>query len=457
MNLTIANLFKVPEIRNKILITLGLLLVYRIGSFIPLPGVKIQESLQQLRGANADQSGLMQVFGMMNVLTGGSLQSATIFSLGVMPYISASIIFSLLSKALPSLEKIAKEGQSGQRKIQQYTRLATVGICLIQSWFVIIGALAGRDGKESSLLHDGIAQWQGLYYIVVMVALTAGTMFIMWLGEQITEHGIGNGTSLIIMAGIVSNLYPALPSITSTEEYQKLLLFLGIWAFAVVAVVYMTKAQRRIPIQMPRHTKGSRTVGGDKRYLPFKLNQANVMPIIFGSALLMIPSFIGNAMSDTAIGGWLSLSFGGERGFWFVTSFTALIYFFAFFWTSMMFQPNEIAKNLQENGSFIPTIKPGKPTAEFLEKTMVRITLAGSTFLAIVAVLPTVLRAGSGGSMTQALIYFMSGTSILIVVSVALDMVEKLHAMLLMRNYETINQAAGDQAAGGSGWGRRSS
>lgn len=453
MNLTIANLFKVPEIRNKILITLGLLLVYRIGYFIPLPGVNFLESLRQQQQAAGDQGGWMQVYTLMNVLTGGNLQSATIFSLGVMPYISASIIFSLLSKAIPSLEKIAKEGQSGQRKINQYTRLATVAICLIQSWFVIIGALAGKD----KLLHSGISQWQGLYYVVVMVALTAGTMFIMWLGEQITEHGVGNGISLIIMAGIVSGLSPALPTLTSKEDYQQLLLFLGVWAFAVVAVVYMTKAQRRIPIQQPRHTKGTRTVGGDKRYLPFKLNQANVMPIIFGSALLMIPAMIGSTFSHTSFGGWLELSFGGERGFWFVVSFTALIFFFAFFWTSMMFQPNEIAKNLQENGSFIPTVKPGKPTAEFLEKTMVRLTLAGSAFLAIVAVLPTILRTGGGGSMSQAMIYFMSGTSILIVVSVALDMVEKLNAMLLMRNYETINQATGEQAASGSGWGRRSS
>jgi preprotein translocase subunit SecY len=450
MNLTIANLFKVPEIRNKILITLGLLLVYRIGFFIPLPGVDFAESLRQQRQAAGDQGGLMQVFTLVNLLTGGSLQSATIFSLGVMPYISASIIFSLLSKAIPSLEKIAKEGQSGQRKINQYTRLATVGICLIQSWFVIIGALSGKEGK---LIHQGVSQWLGLYYIVVMVALTAGTMFIMWLGEQITEHGIGNGISLIIMAGIVSGLSPALPSLTSTEDYQQLLLFLAVWAFAVVAVVYMTKAQRRIPIQQPRHTKGTRTVGGDKRYLPFKLNQANVMPIIFGSALLLIPSAIGTAFSGTSFGGWLELSFGGERGFWFVASFTVLIFFFAFFWTSMMFQPNEIANNLKENGSFIPTVTPGKPTAEFLEKTMVRLTLAGSTFLAIVAVMPTILRTGGGGSMSQAMIYFMSGTSILIVVSVALDMVEKLNAMLLMRNYETFNQPTGEQASGGSGFG----
>ena len=454
MNLSIANLFKVPEIRNKILITLGLLLVYRIGFFIPLPGVNVQESLSQARAL----SGVGRVFGMMNILTGGSLQSATIFSLGVMPYISASIIFSLLAKAVPSLEKIAKEGQAGQRKINQYTRLATVGICLVQSWFVIFGALAVDGGK---LLHTGVASWQGLYYIVVMVALTAGTMFVMWLGEQITEHGVGNGVSLIIMAGIVSNLYPSLSLYFQQgfgrDDWQKLLFFIGAWGLAVVAVVYMTKAQRRIPIQQPRHTRGSRSVGGEKTFLPFKLNQANVMPIIFGSALLMIPAMIGKAFESTAFGSWLDLAFGGQRGFWFVICFTALIYFFAFFWTSMMFQPNEIAKNLQENGSFIPTIKPGKPTAEFLEKTMVRITLAGATFLAIVAVLPSVLGATGGASMDQALIYFMSGTSILIVVGVALDMVEKLNAMMLMRNYESFNQAASESAAGGSGWGRRPS
>jgi preprotein translocase subunit SecY len=450
MNLSITNLFKVPEIRNKILITLGLLLVYRIGFFIPLPGVQVQPAFDQMR----DLGGVGKLFGMMNVLTGGSLQSATIFSLGVMPYISASIIFSLLAKAVPSLEKIAKEGQSGQRKINQYTRLATVGICLIQSWFVIFGALGVENSK---LLHAGVREWWGLYCVVVMVALTAGTMFIMWLGEQITEHGIGNGISLIIMAGIVSNLYPSLGTYfqlgMTRENWQALLLFLGAWGVAVVAVVYMTKAQRRIPIQQAKHTRGSRQFGGERAYLPFKLNQANVMPIIFGSALLMIPAMLGTALGNT----WLEQAFGGQRGFWFVTSFTALIYFFAFFWTSMMFQPNEIAKNLQEGGSFIPGIRPGKPTAEYLEHTMVRITLAGATFLAIVAVLPSLLGASGGGSMDQVLIYFMSGTSILIVVGVALDMVEKLNALLVMRNYEGFLEGAGDAGAASSGWGRRSS
>jgi preprotein translocase subunit SecY len=450
MNLTLANLFKIPEIRTKLLITLGLLLVYRIGFFIPLPGVNFHAALEQMRNLG----GAGRVLGMMNVLTGGSLQSATIFSLGVMPYISASIIFSLLSKAVPALEKIAKEGQSGQRKINQYTRLATVGICLVQSWFVIFGALGAENSK---MLHAGVREWFGLYCVVVMVALTAGTMFIMWLGEQITEHGIGNGISLIIMAGIIANLYPSLGLYFSTgldrTAWQNLLFFAGAWGLAVVAVVYMTKAQRRIPIQNAKHTRGRRVYGGERSFLPFKLNQANVMPIIFGSALLMIPAMLGTALKST----WLEQAFGQQRGFWFVASFTGLIYFFAFFWTSMMFQPNEIAKNLQEQGSFVPGIRPGRQTAEFLEQTMVRITLAGATFLAIVAVVPSLFGHRGGGGMDQVLIYFMSGTSILIVVGVALDMVEKLNAMMVMRSYEKTMDPGAEPTGAGSGWGRRSS
>jgi preprotein translocase subunit SecY len=449
MNPSITNLFKVPEIRNKILITMGLLLVYRIGFFIPLPGVDFDEVVRQI----TNLGGIGKLFSMMNVLTGGSLQSATLFSLGVMPYISASIIFSLLAKAVPALEKISKEGASGQRKINQYTRLATVAICLIQSWFVIFGTL-GADG--SKLLHTGVREYFGLYCVVVMVALTAGTMFIMWLGEQITEHGVGNGISLIIMAGIIANLYPSMAVYFEygfdREAWQNLLLFVGAWGVAVVAVVYMTKAQRRIPIQQAKQARGRRVYGGQKHFLPFKVNQAGVMPIIFGSALLMIPAMIGTAVGST----FLEQAFGGQRGFWFVLTFSVLIYFFSFFWTSMMFQPNEIAKNLQEGGSFIPGIRPGKPTAQFLEQTMVRITLAGATFLAIIAVFPSLI-GGGGGSMDSVLLYFMSGTSILIVVGVALDMVEKINSLLIMRNYEGFMAEGGGEAAGAGGWGRRSS
>ncbi|MDO8348765.1 MAG: preprotein translocase subunit SecY [Planctomycetota bacterium] len=452
MNFSLANLFKIKEIRNKILITLGLLLVYRIGFFIPLPGVNFKPFMDQM----GNLGGVGKLFSMMNVLTGGSLQSATLFSLGVMPYISASIIFSLLAKAVPALEKIAKEGQSGQRKINQYTRITTVGICLVQSWFVIFGALQVEGGK---LLHTGVAEWFGLYCVVVIVALTAGTMFVMWIGEQITEHGVGNGISLIIMAGIIANLYPSVAEYFTygfdREAWQSLLMFMGAWGFAVVAVVYMTKAQRRIPIQQAKHTRGRKVYGGQRHFLPFKVNQAGVMPIIFGSTLLLIPTMIGSVVPELV---WLSDTFGGQRGFWYVTTYSALIFFFAFFWTSMMFQPNDIANNLKEGGSFIPGIRPGKPTAEYLEKTMIRITLAGAAFLAIVAVFPSLVGSRRGGTMDQVLIYFMSGTSILIVVGVALDMVEKLNALLVMRNYEGFlgeGHPAGE-GAGATGWGRRS-
>jgi len=446
MTLSIGNLLRIKEIRDKIFWTLSLLLCYRVGFFVPLPGVNITEAM---KGAG-EGSSVGRMFNIMNVLTGGSLQSATVFSLGVMPYISASIIFSLLAKVVPSLEKIAKEGASGQRKINQYTRVATVAICLLQSMFVIFGTLEARQ----ALLHKGVAEYWGLYVIVIMIALTAGTMFVMWLGEQITEHGIGNGVSLIIMAGIVSNLYPSIDSYFrngfGTEQWQSLLLYLAAWMVSVVSVVFMTKAQRRIPIQQAKQTRGRRVYGGQRHFLPFKINQAGVMPIVFGSALLLIPTVIGKVIGWY----WLEDSFSSQRGFWYVTVYSAMIFFFAFFWTSMMFQPNDIANNLKENGSFIPGIRPGKNTAKFLEDTMVRITLAGATFLSIIAVFPSLFGARRGGTVDQVLIYFMSGTSILIVVGVALDLVEKLNAMLIMRNYEGFMKDPGKGSTGG--WGRRS-
>jgi preprotein translocase subunit SecY len=456
MAVSFRNLFKVKEIRNRILITLGLLMIYRLGFYIPIPGVDYNEAF---KGA-ADDTGFLRMLGIMNVLTGARLQQATLFSLGVMPYISASIIFSLLTKIVPALEKLAKEGASGQKKINQYTRLATVPICFLQSFFVIFGVLSVKD--QGHLLHPGVNNVFWLYAIVVMVTLTAGTLFVMWLGEQITEHGIGNGTSLIIMAGIIAQLFPALTGMwrqnesagTSNEAYQTFLLFIFAWGVAVVAVVFMTKAQRRIPIQQAKQTRGRKVYGGQRHFLPLKVNHSGVMPIIFASALLVIPSILGQALTNVfpSFGYWLSDAFTRGTGFWYIAAYSVLIFFFSFFWTSLMFQPNEMAENLKEYGSFIPGIRPGKKTAEFLEQTMLRITLAGAGFLTIVAVFPSIV--GSNLFLQNwILLYFMSGTSILIVVGVALDLVEKLNAMLIMRNYEGFMKDGGPGVAGG--WGRQ--
>ncbi len=446
MNVSIVNLIKIKEIRTKILITLGLLLCYRVGFSIPLPGVDIREFIQQA-GSGSDAG----LFGIMNVLTGARLQQATLFSLGVMPYISSSIIFSLLTKVVPTLEKLSKEGASGQRKINQYTRLATIPICLLQSMIVVFGVLAPARGVQGGLLHAGVESNWVMYVLVVMLSLTAGTMFIMWLGEQITQHGAGNGISLIIMAGIIAQLWPAFyasfASGANREAWQGLLMFLAAWGIAVLAVVYMTKAQRRIPIQQAKQTRGRRVYGGQRHFLPLKVNQAGVMPIIFASALLLIPAIVGQAIGWN----WLNDTFSRGTGFWYVVCYAGLIFFFAFFWTSLMFQPNEMADNLKEHGSFIPGIRPGKKTSEFLEFTMVRITLAGASFLALIAVFPSLMQ-GSFAGMNQRMLFFMSGTSILIVVGVALDLVEKLNAMLIMRNYEGFMKESG----GPRGWGRRS-
>ncbi len=444
MNVSIVNLIKVKEIRSKLLITLSLLLCYRIGFSIPLPGVDVREFFAQ--GASSGAG----LFGIMNVLTGAALQQATLFSLGVMPYISSSIIFSLLTKVVPTLEKLSKEGASGQRKINQYTRLATIPICLMQSMIVVFGVL--RPGIENGLLYPRAANNFLLYTLVVMLALTAGTMFIMWLGEQITEHGAGNGISVIIMAGIIAQLWPAFYSNfaggVTAQAWQSLLMFIASWGIAVAAVVYMTKAQRRIPIQQAKQTRGRRVYGGQRHFLPLKVNQAGVMPIIFASALLLIPAILGQAIGWN----WLNDAFSSGTGFWYVISYASLIFFFAYFWTSLMFQPNEMADNLKEHGSFIPGIRPGKKTSEFLEFTMVRITLAGAAFLATIAVFPSLMQGTAAfAGMNRGLLFFMSGTSILIVVGVALDLVEKLNAMLIMRNYEGFMKESG----GPRGWGRR--
>ena len=456
MNISLVNLIRVPEIRSKLIFTLTFLALYRIGFMIPLPGVQYEA----FQAAANSAGGGWQNF--MNLMTGAQLQQATLFSLGVMPYISSSIIFSLLTKVVPTLEKLSKEGAAGQRKIAQYTRLTTIPICLVQAMFVVFGVLnENAPNTGTPMLSSTVKDYYALYIIIVMVALTAGTMFIMWLGEQITEHGVGNGISLIIMAGIVAQLWPTMTRLLSAQDksqgdsFQTLLMFLLTWAIMVIAVVFMTKAQRRIPIRQAKQAKGRKVYGGQAHFLPLKVNSAGVMPIIFGSALMMIPMMVGKGLGWT----WMEETFGQQRGFWYVIAFAGMIVFFSFFWTSMMFQPAEMANNLKEYGSFIPGIRPGKNTAEFLERTMERITLVGAAFLATIAVFTTFMQdSGMFTGMEGRLIYFMSGTSILIVVGVALDLVERLNALLVMRNYEGFMKDTGGAdggGSGGSGWGRR--
>jgi len=438
------NLFRVPEIRKKVLFTLGLLLAYRIGFHVPIPGVNyavLERYQEQFTGGFA--------FGIMNALSGGAIGSCMLFTLGVMPYISASIIFSLLVKVVPQLEALAKEGQAGQRIINRYTRYATVPICIVQALFLVYGMLgqAAAEGVIDRALYDA---WY--YKAGVVLTMTTGTLIVMWIGEQITEYGVGNGVSLIIMAGIVARLPTMLSHVATATAAENLsgnawvqpivelvLLYVAITA----GIVFVTRAQRRIPIQQGRQMRGRRVYGGQRHYLPLKVNQAGVMPIIFASFLFIVPTVM-----DKIFGTSFFASAFRWGGFWYILFYSALVFLFSFFWTSLMFQPKEIADNLKEYGGFVPGLRPGARTAEYLEQVMFRVTLAGGAFLVFIAVLPQLL-ASNVPNMPIEMAVFLGGTSILIVVGVVLDLVDKVNSMLVMRRYEGLG-------GGGAGWARSS-
>jgi preprotein translocase subunit SecY len=443
MSNPLLSLVRVPDLRKKLLITIGLLAIYRIGFHLPLPGVDLEE-LQRIQTDLLSGSPLGAMFGMMNMLTGAGIGQAVVFSLGVMPYISASIIFSLLVKVVPSLEALQKEGPAGTRKISQYTRLLTVPICILQAFFVCEGVL---NNPQFGLFNDAENPYTFGFYLLHILVLTAGTIFVMWLGEQLTEHGIGNGISLIIMAGIIADMPAAIAAHLANsygdDRITNLLYLAAVWVVIVIVIVYITRGQRRIPIQQAKLTKGRSMVGGQKHYLPLRINQAGVMPIIFASALFLVPQMLGQIPGF----GFLRDTFGSTAGFWYITTFSALIFFFSFFWNSLMFQPTEIANNLKEHGSFVPGIRPGKKTAEYLERVMTRITVAGAAFLAAIAILPNIVTDSMNVSFQVAA--FLGGTSVLIVVGVALDLVDKVNAYLVMRSYEGIMTKGKAQPKGG--------
>jgi preprotein translocase subunit SecY len=427
----------VPETRKKILATLGLLLAYRVGFQIPIPGM----NPEFLASASNQGSAL---FGLLSAFSGGRLGDTVIFALGIMPYISASIIFSILGKVSPTIEAVQKEGAAGQKKINQWTRLATVPIAFLQALFIWFGVF-----QDPAMIASGAPTF-GLAAVVIL-SLMAGAILVMWIGELITEYGVGNGASLIIMAGIIATMPSSLMGMVAgdNDAYNLILTLAAIWIGIVLVVVFIQKGERRIPIQYARLTRGRRVYGGQRHYLPLKVNMAGVMPIIFASALFIVPGVLFSLLEWD----YLASVFSDTNGFVYVVSSLALVFAFCFFWNNMMFQPDEIANNLRENGSFTPGTRPGKKTADFINGTLTRITLAGAVFLATIAVVPNIITAGIPGLSGNAA-YFLGGTSVLIVVGVAMDVVDKLNAQLVMRNYDGFMKGGGTGSGAGGGWAR---
>ena len=446
----LAEIFTIQELRRKILVTLGLLVVYRIGGFILLPGVNAAEIQKALE--TQQQGGLGGLLNIASALTGGALSRCTLFALGIMPYISAAIIFQLLTKVVPSLEALSKEGEAGRKKINQYTRYATVALCLFQGSFILM-YIMNPQMMGGDVIFPGLASSR-IWFIQSVLILTTGTVFLMWLGEQISEYGIGNGISLIIMVGIIARMPHSIiqfiqnianaPDLQSTYANQtvKLLIFLGLFTAVVVAVVIMTQGQRRIPMQQAKHTRGRRVYGGQKSYLPFSVNSAGVMPVIFAQSLIMLPSMIFAWVGLEA----LTQAWGQSTGFWYITVYVSMIFFFTYFWISIMYNPVEVANNMKEHGSFIPGIRPGRRTAEYMEKIWNRVTIAGAAFLALIAITPQIVSASFDIQYMTA--SFLGGTGILIVVGVALDLVRKIESHLVMRNYDGFLGGGGGRIRG---------
>ncbi|HWL81231.1 MAG TPA: preprotein translocase subunit SecY [Roseomonas sp.] len=431
-NLNLGVLSKATELKKRIWFTLAALIVYRIGTYIPVPGVDAGVMAEILRQHGSG------ILGMFDMFTGGALGRMTVFALNIMPYISASIIIQLMSSAVPSLETLKKEGEAGRKKLNQYTRYLTVVIAIFQAYGIAVG-LEGMQGSFGPAVYNA-----GLFFRISCVAtLVGGTLFLMWLGEQITARGVGNGISLIIFAGIVANVPSALVATlelgrTGALSTVFIIAFLLI-ALAVIAfVVFMERAQRRIPIQYPKRQVGNRMFGGESTHLPLKLNTAGVIPPIFASSLLLLPAtfagFAGNQLGD----GWVSriaaaLAHGQPL---YMALYVALIIFFAFFYTAVVFNPAETADNLKKHGGFVPGIRPGQATSDYLDRVLTRLTGVGAVYLCIVCLLPEILISQYGVP------FYFGGTSLLIIVSVTMDTVAQVQSHLFAHQYEGLIRKA---------------
>jgi preprotein translocase subunit SecY len=459
-------IFTIPELRQKIFFTLVLLAVFRVGYQIPLPVID-QTAVKRLSSdTNSPFFNLMQ---SVSVLSAADLRRITIFGLGIMPYISASIILQLLGSVYKPLEDLRKEGETGRKKINEYTRYLTVLMCVIQGMIYLAGMTGGMSGGADGLsriapeFRTASGALNPMWYFTMICVMTCGTMFVMWLGEQIDEFGIGNGISLLIMAGILAQMPGALLQLFSdvnksgwrlgggTEMGVEHLIALAVLFVLVVAgVVFMQLGQRQIPTQSAKHVRGRRVYGGNRQYLPLRLNQSGVMPIIFASSLLMIPTFLFAGLASLfgttdqgTVANWWQVNLLNMRDLFtrgnsltYNLCYIALIYFFSYFWMAITFNPKEISENLKDFGTFIPGYRPGRRTAEYLEKVMIRITYVGAAFLAVVAIVPTIISASM--HVQPGIASFYGGTGLLIAVSVAFDLIQKIDSHLVMRDYRGL-------------------
>lgn len=423
---TIKNIYKIEELRNRILYTLGLILIYRLGSFVVLPGID-PLALEGLKKQTSEG-----VLGLLNMFSGGAFSNASVFALGIMPYISASIVVQLLGMAVPYFQKMQREGESGRRKMNQITRILTVIILLLQAPSYIANL-------HAQLPPEAITQ-SGMFNISSVILLTAGTMFVMWLGERITDRGLGNGISLIIMIGIMAQFPFALAGEFVSRFEEKgggLVMFLLelVFLFVVYMInILLVQGTRKIPVQYAKRIVGNKQYGGVRQYIPLKVNAAGVMPIIFAQALMFIPITFAGFSSSQAMSSFVA-AFADYTGFWYNFTFGLLIVAFTYFYTAIIINPTQMAEDMKRNGGFIPGVKPGKKTVEYIDEIMSRITLPGSLFLALVAIMPAFAAiAGVSSQFAQ----FYGGTSLLIMVGVILDTLQQIESHLLMRHYDGL-------------------
>ncbi len=423
MSRNIGAIPKIPELNRRLLFAALMLVVYRLGVFVPTPGIDPEELIklfEQTKGT---------IFDILNLFSGGALERASVFALGVMPYITSSIIMSLLVKAFPTLEAMQKEGEAGRRKINQYSRYGTVLICIIQGLMLAI-TLEGGLGSGASVVRD--PGW--MFRFTTVMTLTAGTLFVMWIGEQISERGIGNGISLIIAASIITGMPAALwdsVRLIETGEHTVfgMLLLFAFMTFVVGLIVYFERSYRKIPVQYPRRVVGRKVYGGQASHLPLKVNTAGVIPPIFASSLMIFPATILSFVNIPVLRDMTDLFL--SQGFIYNAMYAGLIIFFAYFYTAVIYNPDDLADNLRKNGGFIPGIRPGKKTADYIEKILGRITFIGAIYVAAVCVLPSILQ-GAPFNIP----FFFGGTSLLIVVGVTLDTVQQIESFLITHSYE---------------------